>query len=281
MRPADKRELVTYVHFEHGLSLRRACQAFCLSRSVYSYQSKGPDDALVIETLVRLAERYPRFGFGKLFALVRREQPSWNHKRVHRVYRALKLNLRRKGKKRLPSRHPEKLALPGGANICWSVDFMSDVLMSGQRFRTFNVLDDFNRQALAIAVDTALPAARIVRVLDQVVAWRGCPEKLRLDNGPELVSVTLADWAERHGVDLEFIQPGKPTQNSYVERFNRTFRHEVLDFHVFSSLREVRDVVVDWLKQYNEQRPHESLGDLTPSEYLAKHSPDLSTFDWH
>ncbi|WP_043640964.1 integrase core domain-containing protein, partial [Desulfovibrio sp. TomC] len=119
------------------------------------------------------------------------------------------------------------------------------------------------------------------RVLEQVVAWRGCPAKLRMDNGPELVSMALADWAEKRGVDLEFIQPGKPTQNSYIERFNRTFRHEVLDFYIFSNLREVREIVEDWLKQYNEQRPHESLGDLTPSEYLAINSPEVSTFDWH
>jgi len=130
-------------------------------------------------------------------------------------------------------------------------------------------------------VDTTLPAARVVRVLDRVTAWRGCPVKLRMDNGPELISVALADWAEQRGVVLEFIQPGKPTQNSYIERFNRTFRHEVLDFYVFSRLSEVREIVEDWLKQYNEQRPHESLGDLTPSEYLAFKSPEVSTFDWH
>ena len=129
---------------------------------------------------------------------------------------------------------------------------MSDVLMNGQRFRTFNVLDDFNREVLAIEVDTTLPAARVVRVLDRVVAWRGCPEKLRMDNGPEFASVALADWAEKHGVKLEFIQPGKPTQNSYVERFNRTFRHEALDFYVFSRLSEVREIVENWLRQYNE-----------------------------
>ncbi len=181
----------------------------------------------MIETLVSLAEKFPRYVFGKLFALMRRQQPTWNLKRVYRVYCALKLNLRRKGKKRLPSRLPEKLVVPAAANVCWSVDFMSDVLMNGQRcFRTFNVLDDFNREVLAIEVDTTLLAARVVRVLDRVVAWRGCPEKLRMDNGPEFVSVALADWAEKHGVKLEFIQPGKPTQNSYVERFNRTFRHE-------------------------------------------------------
>lgn len=195
---------------------------------MYGYQPKPSEDGQMIKALISLAEQFPRYGFGKLFSLVHRQQPTWNHKRVYWVYCALKLNLRRKGKKRLPSRHPEKLSVPMAANVCWSVDFMSDVLMNGQRFRTFNVLDDFNLEALAIEVDTTLPAARIIWVLDRVMAWRGCQAKLRLDNGPELVFVALAEWAERHGVELEFIEPGKPTQNSYIERFNRTFRHEVL-----------------------------------------------------
>lgn len=173
---------MAYVHAEHGLSVRRACQAFGLCRSVYAYRPRPSDDGEVIEALVRLAQQHPRYGFGKLFALVRRRQPAWNHKRVYRVYCALKLNLRRKGKKRLPSRHPEKLAVPAAANTCWSADFMSDALMSGTRFRTFNVLDDFNREALAIEIDTSLPAARVVRVLEQVSAWRGYPARLRLDN---------------------------------------------------------------------------------------------------
>jgi putative transposase len=134
---------------------------------------------------------------------------------------------------------------------------------------------------LAIDIDTSMPAARVVRVLEQVSTWRGCPAKLRMDNGPELVSVALADWAERRGVELEFIQPGKPTQNSFIERFNRTYREEVLDFYIFSSLAEVREITENWLRQYNEQRPHEALGDLAPSEYLAIKSPEISTFDWH
>lgn len=272
---------MAYVHAEHGLSVRRACQAFGLCRSVYGYRPRPSDDGEVIEALVCLAQQYPRYGFGKLFALVRRRQPAWNHKRVYRVYCALKLNLRRKGKKRLPSRHPEKLAVPAAVNTCWSADFMSDALMSGQKFRTFNVLDDFNREALAIEIDTSLPAARVVRVLEQVSAWRGYPARLRLDNGPELISVALADWAERRGVELEFIEPGKPTQNSFIERFNRTYREEVLDFYIFSSLAEVREITESWLRQYNEQRPHEALGNLAPSEYLAINSPEVSTFDWH
>lgn len=281
MRPGEKRELVAYVTAEHGLSIRRSCLAFRLSRTVYGYCPKPRDDAPIIETLVSLAEKHPRYGFHKLLLLVRRLGHGWNHKRVYRVYCELKLNLRRKGKKRLPSRNPEKLAVPETANVCWSIDFMSDALMNGQRFRTFNVLDDFNREALAIEVDTSLPAARIVRVLERVTAWRGIPAKLRMDNGPELISAALAEWAEKRGIELEFIQPGKPTQNSFIERFNRTFRDEVLDFYVFSRLSEVREITENWLKEYNEQRPHESLGDLTPAEFLALKSPEVTTFDWH
>ena len=267
---------------EHGLSVRQSCAALRLSRTVYGYCPSPRDDSLVIETLIKLAERYPRYGFGKLFAVVRRHGYRWNHKRVYRVYCLLKLNLRRKGKRRLPPRNPQPLAVPPEANVCWSLDFMHDALMSGQRFRTFNVLDDFSRECLAIEVDTNLPAARVTRVLDRIAAWRGFPERIRMDNGPELVSVTMADWAETHGVELEFIQPGKPTQNSYVERFNKTYRDEVLDFYLFRTLAEVKDITENWIREYNEERPHESLGDLTPAEYLEAHSPqEISTFGWH
>ena len=144
---------------------------------------------------------------------------------------------------------------------------MGDALMHGQRFRTFNVLDDFSREVLAVEVDTNLPAARIIRVLDRIAAWRGYPTKMRMDNGPEFVSGQFAGWALQHGIDLEFTQPGKPTQNSYVERFNRTFHEEVLNFYVFSRLSEVRTIVDAWVQEYNEQRPHESLGNLTPEEF--------------
>lgn len=173
--------------------------------------------------LTLLADKYPRYGFAKMFQMIRRQGHAWNHKRVYRVYCALNLNLRRKGRKRLPSRNPQPLAVPDLANICWSIDFMSDALYSGMRFRTLNVVDDFNREGLDIEVDTSLPAPRVIRVLDRIAAWRGYPQKLRMDNGPELVSVAMAEWAEEHDVQLDFIQPGKPTQNSYIERFNRTY----------------------------------------------------------
>lgn len=258
-----------------------SCQAVGLSRSVYAYQPKPRDDGPIIEALTSLADKYPRWGFAKMFQMVKRAGHGWNHKRVYRVYCALKLNLRRKGKKRFPSRHPQPLATPDLANICWSIDFMSDALYSGQRFRTFNVVDDFNREGLAIEVDTNLPAARVIRVLDRIAAWRGYPAGHRMDNGPEFVSAAMVDWADEHDVDLDFIQPGKPTQNSYIDRFNRTYREEVLDMYVFSRLSEVREITETWLKVYNEERPHEALGNLTPTEYLALNHAEISTLQWH
>jgi putative transposase len=145
---------------------------------------------------------------------------------------------------------------------------MSDALWCDRRFRTFNVVDDFNREVLGIEVDFNLPAARVVRTLERIAAERGYPLKLRLDNGPELVSVALAEWAEEHGVTLEFIKPGKPMQNGFIERFNRSYREAVLDMYVFQNLNEVREQTEKWHQEYNEERPHESLGHLTPREYL-------------
>ena len=251
-------------------SARRA--ALRISRSAFLYEPTPREDSLVITTLLELAERYSRYGFAKYFAVLRRDGYTWNHKRVYRIYRQLQLNMRRKGKRRLPSRAPVRLEAQTVVNGCWSVDFMGDALMHGQRFRTFNVLDDFSREVLAVEVDTNLPAARIIRVLDRIAAWRGYPTKMRIDNGPEFVSGQFAGWALQHGIDLEFTQPGKPTQNSYVERFNRTFREEVLNFYVFSRLSEVRTIVDAWVQEYNEQRPHESLGNLTPEEFALKHA---------
>ena len=267
LKPAEKRDVVLFVHEEHGLSVSKTYTALRISRSVALYKPTPRDDSLVITTLLELAERYPRYGFAKYFAVLRRGGYTWNHKRVYRVYRQLQLNMRRKGKRRLPSRAPVRLEAQTVVNGCWSVDFMGDALMHGQRFSTFNVLDDFSREVLAVGVDTNLPAARIIRVLDCIAAWRGYPTKMRMDNGPEFVSGQFAGWALQHGIDLEFTQPGKPTQNSYVERFNRTFREEVLNFYVFSRLSEVRTIVDAWVQEYNEQRPHESLGNFTPEEF--------------
>jgi putative transposase len=253
------------------MSIRGACGAVEISRTVYRYQPNTHKDEPVIEAILALMDEHPTRGFGKLFTALRRQGHRWNHKRVHRVYCSLKLNIRRKGKRRLPNRNPDPLSVPDSINQCWSADFMSDALWCGHRFRTFNLVDDFNREGLAIEVDTNLPAQRIIRVLDRVASERGYPAKLRVDNGPEWTSVQMADWAETHGVELEFIQPGKPMQNGFVERFNRTYREEVLNLYVFHTLREVRDITDSWLPDYNGERPHESLGNLTPTEYAILH----------
>jgi putative transposase len=273
--------MVNYTRNNNHLSIRSACDILHLSRTVYYYKPNLQKDDAVINTLLELAEKYPRYGFDKLFQVIRRQGHIWNHKRVHRVYCLLKLNFCRKGKKRLPTRNPEPLAVPTEANSCWSIGFMSDALINGRKFRTFNVLDDYNREILSIEIDTSLPATRVIRTLEQVVSWRGYPEKLRMDNGPEFISIKLADWAEKSNVKLEFIKPGKPTQNSYVERFNRTYRNEVLDFYIFNCLKEVRDITKKWIDEYNTERPHESLGNYTPAEYLMLNSPEVSTCTWN
>ncbi|HEJ7891044.1 TPA: IS3 family transposase [Serratia liquefaciens] len=267
LKPAIKRELVSYLTAQFAMSLRQACRTLSLSRTVYFYQPDARRDEPVIHALTELAERYPRYGFKKQFQLLRRQGNTWNHKRVHRIYCLLKLNFRRKGKQRLPVRNLSPLVSPEALNQSWSIDFMHHALVCGRRFRTFNVMDDFNREVLTIEIDLNIPAQRVVRVLERIVANRGYPLKMRMDNGPELVSLTLAQWAEEHGVLLEFIKPGKPTQNAFIERFNRTYRTEILDFYLFRTLNEAREITERWLTEYNSERPHESLNNLTPEEY--------------
>jgi putative transposase len=255
----------------HGLSLRKCCRAFGVSLSYYAYIPKPRDDSDVITALSALADKKPTWGFSKLFTMLRNQGKPWNHKRVWRVYCLMGLNKRRKSyKRRLPGKS-RYVAQPLAANYCWSVDFMRDTLYSGRVYRLFNVIDDYNREALATEVDINLPAGRVLRVLDRIAEERGgYPERIRADNGPEFVGSAMAAWAEEHGVVLDFIKPGKPTQNSYIERFNRTLREEVLDLYIFNSLGEVRDATEDFVRQYNESRPHESLGNLPPEIFAAQ-----------
>ncbi len=182
----------------------------------------------------------------------------------------------------MPVRNPSPLATPEALNQSWSVDFMHDALVCGRRFRTFNVVDDFNREALSIEIDLNLPALLVVRVLDRIAANRGYPVMLRMDNGPEFISLALAEWAEQHAVKLEFIQPGKPTQNAFIERFNRTYRTEILDFYLFRTLNEVREITERWVPEYNCERPHESLNNMTPEEYRQhNHLAGISKNAWN
>lgn len=216
----------------------------------------------------------PRHGFGLLYGSFRFQSRPWGKTVLRRVYCQLNLNLPRRGKKRLPARIKQPLIAGGTPNDTWSCDFMADALWNGRRFRTFNVLDEFNREALRIEVDTSLPAGRVVRALNELVGLRGKPQRIRLDNGPELVSQVLVQWAQENGVELTFIQPGKPTQNAYIERFNRSYRTEVLDCYVFESLHEVRQLTEDWMYRYNHERPHEALGRIPPVTYRMQQYPN-------
>ena len=200
-----------------------------ISRSGYRYQpKKRMVDKTISELLEQLAARFPRWGFCKMYQWLRQEGYQCNHKRVRWVYREKQQHIHIKPKKRLPKRTPEPLKQPDKSNECWSVDFMSDSLLSGLTFRTFNIIDDFNREVSWIEVDTSLPAGRSTRVLDTVASWRGYPKCIRSDDGPKLISSKMARWAKKHDVTLDFIEPGKPAQNAYIERFNRTYGDEVL-----------------------------------------------------
>jgi putative transposase len=271
VRPSQRKEACIWAVEDKQLPVSRACRLFGLSVSGYRHVAVRPPDDEIKDQLLRLSETHRRWGFGLCFAWLRNQGHRWNHKKVYRVYTDLRLNLRIKPKRRIPSRNPEKLATPDFPNHCWSVDFMSDSLIDGRQFRTFNVLEDFNRESLMIDVGHSMPGERVVRALEQLSRVRGYPSRLRSDNGPEFISTTLAEWAEKHHVVLDFIKPGKPTQNSYIERFNRTFREEILDAYAFSDLGEVEDVSTQWRLMYNEERPHTALGGRPPAHHLRLH----------
>lgn len=257
---------------EFGLSERRACRTVQLSRCAYRYQEKRTTDEPLVEELRQLAEKQPRWGCSKMSDYLRNQGKAWNHKRIRRVYRSLALHLKRKPKKRLPARTAQALEVPGQQNQTWSLDFMSDALSTGRTFRTLNIIDDFNREALWIEVDTSLPAERVVRVLDQLLSWRGKPARIRMDNGPELISQRLESWAQEKQIELLHIQPGKPAQNAYIERFNRTYREDVLDAYLFEDLQEVRHITETWLEDYNTIRPHEALQGMPPRLFAQQHA---------
>lgn len=179
---------------------------------------------------------------------------------MYRIYRELELNLRIKPKKRIVREKPEPLTVPEAINQCWSMDFMHDQLSDRRSYRLFNVIDDFNREALAIDIDLSLPAERVVRALDQVIEWRGKPMVIRRDNGPEYMGSTLANWAAQQGIRLEHIQPGKPQQNAYIERHNRTVRYDWLSHYLFESIGEVQDYATDWMWTDNHELPNMALG---------------------
>jgi putative transposase len=271
---------VRYVFKEFKISIRQACWLFKLSTSVFYYQPVPSQDGEIIEAIDGLLKQDSDWGFWKLFKTLRNQGKRWNHKRVYRIYLKMKLNIRKRAKKRLPARVKDPLVLPIGPNITWSMDFMQDTLSNGRKFRTLNVIDDFNREALSIAIETSISGHRVVHELNNIIFWRGKPEAIRIDNGPEFICKLLEEWAASHGIRLIFIQPGKPTQNSYIERFNQNYRKGVLDKYLFEDLDQVRIISNEWIWRYNNIRPHDSLMDLTPRQFLLKYGKvdDFPTF---
>jgi len=256
---------------QRGMSIRIACEVFAISETCYRYEPKlSEENAEIADWLIRLTRNQRNWGFGLCFRHLRNvKEFGWNHKRVYRLYRELELNLRIKPKKRLVREKPESLAVPEAINRVWSMDFMHDRLEDGRGFRLFNVIDDCNREGLGIEVDFSLPAERVIRALEQIIEWRGQPRILRCDNGPEYISAALRSWTEQRGIRLEHIQPGKPQQNAYVERYNRTVRYDCLGQYLFETLAEVQEFATRWLWMYNNERPNMALGGITPKQKLA------------
>jgi len=254
---------------EHGVSQRQACTALSVPRSSYQYEPQSKNDSPVIQELEELVTRHPAIGFWQSYYRIRRKGLIWNHKRIYRVYTALQLNIRRRFKKRLPARVKQALFQPQGINEVWSIDFMSDSLWDGRKFRLLNIMDDYNREVLSLEADISLPALRVTRVLEYLKEFRGLPRMIRVDNGPEFISHVLDEWCRRHEIALTYIQPGKPMQNGYVERCNGSIRKELLNANVFYSLREVREKIEEWMLDYNYHRPHESLNYRAPVELLT------------
>lgn len=249
------------------MSERRACRALRANRSSIRYRKRRADDGELRRVLRELAAQRRRFGYRRLCGLLRRQGWAVNHKRVYRLYREEGLAVRKSIGKRV-ARGRVPALVPTAPNQQWSLDFMSDSLASGRKIRLLPVEDVFTREGLAIEVDTSLPGVRVVQVLERLERERGAlPQEIILDNGPELTSRALDQWAYEHGVRLRFIDPGKPQQNGFIESFNGKFRDECLNQHWFLSLADARKIVEDWRVDYNRNRPHSSLGNLTPEEY--------------
>ena len=277
VKPLARKTSAQWLVTEKQITIERACQLVVISRSSYYYQSRlQPENDLIANWLIQLTQWQKNWGFGLCFLYLRNIKGfAWNHKRVYRIYCELSLNLRIKPKKRLVRDKPEPLVVPNSINECWSMDFMHDQLQSGQNYRLLNVIDDFNREGLGIEVDFSLPSQRVIRALEQIIEWRGKPKMIRSDNGPEYISHELKNWLEKQQIKHQFIEPGKPQQNAYIERYNRTVRYDWLNQHLFNSIEEVQDHATKWLWLYNHERPNMANGGLPPCYKTALNSSTL------
>ena len=267
--PTARREAVGWLQ-TRGTSVRRACRVIGLSRATWQYQRRpDPQNTTLLDRLQAHATARPRFGYRRLHILLAREGVVVNHKRVHRLYCAAGLQVRRRRRKRLTRAERIPLSAPSGPVERWSMDFTADTLADGRNFRTLNIVDDFTRECVAIEVDRSLPGLRVTRVLDRVAAAVGLPQIIVVDNGPEFAGRTLDAWAYARGVTLRFIRPGKPIENAYVESFNGKFRDECLNEHWFVNLADAKLAIEAWRVDYNTVRPHSSLGGRTPHQFAT------------
>jgi putative transposase len=260
---------------ERGYSQRRACALVGMDRKSYRYRSSRPDDDAIRQRLRELASERRRFGYRRLGLLLAREGIVINHKKLYRLYREERLTVRKRGgrKRALGTRRP--MTLPQGRNQRWSLDFVSDALMDGRRFRILAVVDDFTRECLALVVNNSLSGARVCRELDRIAGLRGYPLLVVSDNGTKLTSNAMLAWQQDHSVEWHYIAPGKPMQNGFVESFNGRLRDECLNEHLFANLNHARRIIEAWRIDYNTERPHTSLGGLTPVEFADQRTEAL------
>ncbi len=268
--PGAKREAAAHLCMMHGVSQRRACEVLKVDRSSVRYRSIRPDDGDLREAMKTVAGERRRFGYRRIHLMLERQGIVINLKKLRRLYREEKLQVRKRGgrKRALGTRRP--MLLPSRANERWSLDFVSDAFTDGRRFRVLAVVDDFSRECLALVADTSLSGLRVTRELDALIRLRGKPTMVVSDNGTELTSMAVLKWCQETTVEWHYIQPGKPMQNGFVESFNGSFRDECLNETLFSSLAEARSQITAWKEDYNQNRPHSSLGNLTPSEFAMK-----------
>jgi putative transposase len=272
--PAARREAVAHLQVAYEVSERRACTALGADRTSVRYRSHRPDNATARARLRELASVRRRFGYRRLHILLRREGIVMNHKKLRRLYREERLQVRRRGGRKRALGTRATMALPQGPNQRWSLDFLSDAMTDGRRFRILAIVDDFTRECLALIADTSLSGVRTSRELDAVIAIRGCPAMIVSDNGTELTSMAILRWSQDRQIEWHYIAPGKPQQNAFVESFNGRLRDELLNETLFSSLAHAREVLSFWKNDYNTVRPHSGLGNLTPVAYANRSAPD-------
>ena len=265
-----KRKAVAHACAVHAVSQRRACLALKIDRSTVRYTSTRQDNALLREAMKGVATERRRFGYRRIHIMLDRQGLAMNQKKLRRLHREEKLQVRRRSsrKRALGTRRP--MLVPDRANARWSLDFLSDTISDGRRFRVLAIVDDYTRECLALVADTSLSGQRVARELDGVIRLRGRPDTVVSDNGTEFTSMAVLRWCQETGVEWHYIAPGKPTQNAFVESFNGHFQDECLNDRLFSTLTEARSAIISWKEDYNRHRPHSALGNMTPAEFALK-----------